>query len=193
MKIKIKIMLFLAVTIAVTTLFFSGEHISARLFSNANAPSAAPQIPEYVLYESVFRLDLSFRRKALEQELMGKPVTSLKTYFKNEAGLSDAEDVTLQKISLEYLQEIQPVNDQATQILSSLRTQFPDGEINEGQVAPAPPPELAALQQQRNSIALSNRDKLVQAFGTSRFGAFDSFVKQDFAANFQALGSPRQQ
>lgn len=166
-----------------------------------NAPIETPpfedqalrsSIPEHVLYESIFRMDLSFRRKALEQELSGQTVTSLKTYFKDEFGLNDEEDDLLRQTAIEYLEDIEPVNAQAIQLLAQLREQFQDGEIPDGQFVPAPPPALADLQSQRNSIALQSRDKLANRLG-KKFEMFDGLVKTRFAANFQSLGPNRQQ
>ncbi|MEP7075504.1 MAG: hypothetical protein ABI878_06805 [Acidobacteriota bacterium] len=190
---KIKIMLFFVVIVFVGALFVGSRHSSANLYFNADSLAAAPQIPDYVLYESMFRLDISFRKKAEIQRLMGQPVTPLEHYFKNKAGLSDAEDEILRQTSLEYFTEMQPINDQATLILSDLRTQFPDGVVPDGQQVQQPPEALAALQEQRDAIALSNRDKLSKTFDGRSFENFDSFVKnakEGFAANFQALGTP---
>lgn len=149
-------------------------------------------IPEHVLYESIFRLDLSFRRKALEQELSGQTVTSLKTYFKDEFGLNDEEDDLLRQTAIEYIEDIEPVNAQAIQLLAQLREQYQDGAIPDGQSVPAPPPGLEDLQNQRNSIALQSRDKLANRLG-KKFEMFDELVKTRFADNFQSLGPNRQQ
>lgn len=190
MKTKISLLLFVATALG---LFFvvNGFDTSARQ-SYVEVESTAPQIPEHVLYESLFRMDLSFRRKALEQETKGQQENSLNTYFKDNFGLSDEEDETLRRISEEFYQDIQPIDAQAAQIIDNLRSQFPYNEIGEGQQVPPPPQALADLQSQRNSIVLGKRDKLAQALGSARFTDLDSYVKQDFAANFQAFGSPRQ-
>lgn len=181
---KLKITLFFALMIAGASLFLGGKYF----FSEVNAQGGINPIPEHILYESVFRFDLSFRKRALEQELTGQKVTGLKTYFKDEANLTQEEDELLKKISFEYLIAIQPVDNQAVQLLDDLRSQFPDGMVPEGQEVPPPPPALAALQDQRNAIALSHRDQLMQAFGTKRFSDFNEFVQGDFAANFQSIG-----
>jgi hypothetical protein len=54
---------------------------------------------------------------------------------------------------------------------------------------PAPPPELGELQNQRNTLALSYRNKLNDAFGKTAFESFDSFMHKKFAQSFQALGT----
>lgn len=68
LQIKIVIAVLLFGMILVTGLTRS----SAELTSTPETPSGpAPQVPDHVLWESVFRLDLSFRRKALYQQFSG--------------------------------------------------------------------------------------------------------------------------
>lgn len=169
---------------------FGGHYLSARLFGNAN-PSVLAQsaIPSHVLYDSLFRMDISFRRKALEQELTGQPVTSLKSYFKDEVALTDAEDKILEQTAIDFLKEVEPIDKRAKEILAQYRELYVDGVVPDGQQIPAPPAELGTLQQQRNTAALNNREKLRNGLGESRFTVFDGFVQQEFSTNFQSNGA----
>lgn len=188
---KLKIVVFLTITTAVILLGFGGKQLAANLTSSKVDLYEVPQIPDYVLYESVFRLDLSFRKKALEQKLSGQAPTALEFYFKDEAGLTVAEDEELRKTAIAYLEAIQPIDAQAVQILAQIREQFPDGQVPEGQSVPPPPAELANLQSQRNAVALEYRNRLENAIGSGKFKSFDGYVKNRFAANFDAVGSVR--
>jgi hypothetical protein len=161
----------------------------AELASMPATPSAAtPLVPDYVLWESVFRLDLSFRRKALDQKLSGETATDLKTYFKDEIGLTPEQDTILRETAIEYLGALQPINAQAVDLIAVLRKSFPDGWVRDGQEAPPPPQALLDLQGKRNALALTYRDRLANRLGSKAFEQFDDFVKGKFAKNFQSIG-----
>lgn len=168
-------------------------NIESWIFHSAKSAERESLIEDHILYETVFRFDLSFRRKALEQELMGQPVTSFKSYFKDEIGLTDEENEILRQTGLEYLEEMHPIDAQAIQVLADFREQFPDGYVETGQEVPPPPPALAGLQEQRNATALNGRDKLASRFSSKTFQNFDEFVKTKFAENFQSLSPARGQ
>lgn len=151
-------------------------------------PGRPPLLPDPVLWESLFRLDLSFRRKALEQELSGKTATDLKTYFKDEIGLKPEEDAILRETAIEYLVAIQPIDAQAIQLLARLRESVPDGHIQDGQEVPPPPQALFDLQGKRNALALTYRNRLADRLGSKAFEQFDNFIKEKFVKNFQSIG-----
>lgn len=187
-------LIILVSALLISTIFLSfNEKIFAEIFAtNSKSDDSGSSIPEYVLYESVFRLDLSFRRKALEQELTSQPITGFKTYFKDNAELTDVEDEALRQVAIEYLVEIQPIETQTNLIISQIREQFPDGLIQSGQEVPPPPPALLLLQEQRNAAAISNWNKLSSRLSGKSFTSLDEFVKTGFADNFRSLAGDRQ-
>ncbi len=123
---KTRIALFFATAFVVATLVFGSQHLSGRLFETTTSASSSSSIASEILYDSLFRMDISFRRKALEQELSGKSVASLKYYFKNQTSLSDEQDLLLEQVAIEYVQEVEPIDAQARQIIAQFREQFPD-------------------------------------------------------------------
>lgn len=182
---------FFALAVALA-LFWGGEHIYARWFSTGSSISAVEAIPDQVLYDSLFRMDVSFRRKALEQELTGQPVTSFKTYFKDSANLTDEENEILRQTAIDFVQEIVPIDTQARQITANFREQYLYGEVPAGGEVAPPPAELGDLQNRRNEIVLRQRDKLSDLLGKAAFEKLDEFIHKDFASNFLANGeAPR--
>ncbi len=183
--------MFLAIAfIAIGMVIGNQSQLTRGLFNfepEVNAQTFS-QIPSHILYDQLFRLVINFRKKAEEQRLTGESVTSLKDYFKDEAKLTDSQNQKLEQLAIEYLQEVEPIDRQARQIIDQLRRQFQDGWVNEGQQVPPPPIELAALQEQRNALAVSYQEKLQELFGKDDFESFDNFVRQNFAQNFQAIG-----
>ncbi len=190
MKIKFTITIALVLTIALVALGFASQSfLTGGLFNftpKVKAQSAS-QIPPQILYDQMFRLIVAFNRKAEIQRLKGETITSLPSYFKEEAHLSDQENEILQQVALEFLQEVKPIDDQATILITQIRESFPDGVIPEGQQVPPPPPELANLQDERNSAAIKYRDRLNELLGNARFADFDRFVQGSFAENFRAI------
>lgn len=128
-----------------------------------------PGIPEHVLFDMVFRLDNEFRAKAMAQETAGEIPTAFKYYFKDEAGLTDEENLILKQVAVEFLEEVQPIDAQAQIVIEG-----------GGKVA-AVAPTLSDLQEQRNAVVLSNRDKLANRLGGTAFGRFNQYVQEDFA------------
>ena len=190
MKNKNTITIALVLAVAVTALAFGSQSPSTSGLFNFTPKVKAQsgsQIPTHILYDQMFRLTVSFRRKAEIQRLKGERVTSLPDYFKEEAKLTDEQNEILQRVAIEFIQEVQPVDDRARVLISQIREAFPDGVVPDGQEVPPPPPELANLQNQRNSAALARRSQLEELFGKNKFTEFDNFIQGGFAANFQAI------
>lgn len=191
MKKKNIITIILVLSVFVTVVVLGSQsQLTRRLFNFEPEVKAetVSQIPSHILYDQLFRLAVNFRRKAEEQRLKGESVSSLKDYFKDEAKLSDSQNQILEQTAIEYIQEVEPIDNQARQIIGQIRAQFQDGWVNEGQQVPPPPTELATLQEQRNALALSYREKLQDSLGKENFESFDNFVQKNFAQNFQAIG-----
>lgn len=188
MRTKV-VSLFLTLAVAIT-LFLGGEHIYASWFATVSPLNAVSAVPDHVLYDSLFRMDVSFRRKALEQQLLGQPVTSLQSYFKNNAKLTDEENEILRQIAIEFIEEIEPIDTRARQVTSDIREQHPYGEVPAGSEVAPPPAELGDLQNMRNEIVLQKRDKLSDRLGKDAFEKLDKFMHNEFAENFQPNGSP---
>jgi hypothetical protein len=141
------------------------------------------EIPEYVLYESIFRL---------ESRNQSKDNIQLESHFKNTFELNSEQDEKLRQTAIEFTEAIRPIDALARVITDELRKQFPSEKSPIVDVELLQPPvELAELQAQRNAIVLEYRDKLQAAFGAAKFQAVDEKVKTDFASNFRKLDGPR--
>lgn len=144
------------------------------------------EIPEYILYEKVFRLVIEFDSLAESQEENGEPITPFHAYFKDEAKLTAQNDQFLLQAAKQYYQEIQLVDAQAEAVIEQLRQQYPVGSLPEGELI-KPSQELLQLQEQRNKVALLYRDKLKDLLGEANFNEFDGFVKGKFALGIKVI------
>lgn len=143
------------------------------------------EIPENVLYESIFRLEKRNQVNKRKQVRDGTPEDDPKSLFKKRFDLTDEEDKALRQIAEEFNQNVQPIDARAREITDALRQQYQNGKATEQSELPPPPAELAELQERRNAIVLEHRDKLKASVGTEGFGSIDEKVKSEFAENFR--------
>lgn len=174
--------------VVITTIAFSGQMQSAKqTIVSATADSQGnPQIPTFVLYDRMFRTIIRVRAIAETQRLKGERVTLMKTYFKDEAQLSDEENEILEQLATEFIEAVQPINDEAGELIGQIRETFPDGIVPNGEQVPPPPKELENLQNKRNDLALEYRTRLEKSLG-NKFADFDNFMHGGFASNFQSV------
>ena len=161
--------------------------------TNPEPNSAQTNIPTYILYDRVFRLVISFKKKAELQKIRGERITLIQNYFKDETQLTDQQNKILEQVAIEFLQKVQPIDTQAQVLMAQVWQLFPDDLVPAGKKVPPPPPELANLQGQRNDLALSHRDRLKELLGNSKFSEFDNFVQGRFASSFQTISITPQQ
>ena len=155
------------------------------LFSVESQVHASSKIPTHILYDQLFRVIVSFRRKAEIQRLTGKNVTKLPNYIKESANLTDEENEKLTQFALEFMESVEVIDAHALDLIAQIREEFPDGEVGEGQQISPPPAELTDLQNQRNDLALSYRDKISKSFSKESFEAFDEYMHKEFIKGFQ--------
>jgi hypothetical protein len=142
------------------------------------------EIPDYTLYDQLFRIVFSFSKKAESQELSSEKIIGLTNYFKNRANLTDEENQILQNIALEFIPQVAPIDAQARAIIEDARQKSATGIVSREQ---SPPAELVNLQEQRNVLVLYYRDRLSASFGADRFAKFDEFIMGDFASRFRVV------
>jgi hypothetical protein len=143
----------------------------------------ATRAPEHVVYRVFFHHLMALRNQATEIERKGGDGRGLRSYYKNKARLTDAEALTLDQIAADCDREIASLDAKASKIIMAIRTRAQvSHSLSAGSVPPLPP-ELAAMQQQRNSIILRARQKLRTALGEEAFRQLDDFIKVDAERN----------
>lgn len=187
MKIKNTITIVLVLIIAVTTVAFGsqlslpGELFNFAFQANAQTPS---RVPSYVLYDKLFRMIISFKKKTDSQEMSDEKVTGLKNYFKSRANLTEEENQILQNTALEFIQQVSPVDTEARNIIAQKRLSNPTGIVPKDEL---PPAELINLQEQRNALALQYRDRLKESLGSEVSAKFDRYIEGEFASHFEEI------
>lgn len=189
MKKKNKFTITLVIVVAVTSLAFgssSNLNFTKELFdfgfgtSNQNTSN----IPDYVLYDKLFRMIVSFKNRAETQEMSAEKLIAIENYFKDRAKLNDEENQILQNIALGYIQEITPIDSQAKTIIAQARQSYAGGVVPRNQPLPA---ELVNLQEQRNTLVLKYRDRLKESYDSDGFDKLNGFIEDEFASQFESI------
>ena len=152
----------------------------------ANGTSAT-EVPEYILYDQMFRLIVRFKKLAEEQEAKGQQATPLHGYFEREAKLNDEQTRILQETAVGYVGEIELVDAQARVIIETIRSTIPRGQPLADKRVLEPPAELKELQKKREDLALRYRDHLRDLFGPEQFQNFQNFIQQNMKQSITAM------
>lgn len=139
-------------------------------------------IPNHVLYDNLFRIVISLKKKADSEQTNSEKRIGLENYFKSRAGLNDVENQTLQSVALGYMQQVALLDSQAKAVIIQTRQANPNGVVPVNQ---PPPAELVNLQNQRNELALSYREHLKESMDADGFAKVEKFVSEDFASHIQ--------
>lgn len=133
--------------------------------------------PEHVKYWLLFSHVVSLKNKADELERKGRK-TSLRSAVKKDAGLSDEQGQSLENISLECAKEVEQLDGRAKRVIDAFKSRYPGGHVPDGETLPPPPPELTALQRERDNAVLRARARLHASLGDREFERLDAFAKR---------------
>jgi len=143
------------------------------------APRNVPgDLPEPVLYGTVFHHVIALQKQAAILEKKGEDGSKYRLLYRRRAKLDEQQARALDKIAADCQLEVTQQDQKAWQLIAAARAQVAGGRLAKGQTPKAPPKELAALQQERNDIVLKARDRLREALGDQEFERFDAFVRE---------------
>src|SRR6266850_4641496 len=103
----------------------------------------------------------------------GKDTTALRSFFQHKANLSEFQARILDTVAAECVRQVDAQDARAQQIISAFRLRFPPGKLPKGVKLPPPPPELTQMQNERDAMILSARDRLRIALGEDEFQRFE--------------------
>lgn len=151
-------------------------------------PGQRAFLPSYVVYRTLFHALNTLDQKAAEAEGQGRFETA-QTYrraLRQDFDLSDESTATLNRIAAEYEKAVQKVDARAREILRARRQYYPDNTLPVGRAPLGASPELATLQQERNSLALQYAGRLQEAMNPSDWERFDDLVMVRIAAGIKS-------
>lgn len=107
-----------------------------------------------------------------------------------EAALGEAHARALEAVAAATVAEVERQDAKAREVIDAFRSRYPGGVVPRGERLPPPPPELKAMQEERNAIILRGRERVRATLGEREFGRFNEFVLRRFAA--KGLGEEKQ-
>ncbi len=139
--------------------------------------------PEHVVYRSFFHHLITLKDRAAEIERNGGNGSGLRGYYSKKADLTGEQGSALDQIASDYEREVAALDAKAKILITAFRARgLTKHSVTSGTLPPLPP-ELTAMQQQRNSVILRARQKLRTALGEEAFQQLDGFIKRDAERN----------
>jgi len=153
--------------------------------STAGTPESprAGRAPEHVVYRLFFHHLMALKNRAVEIERKGGDGSGLRGYYLKKANLTSEQGRALDQIAADCEREVTNLDAKAKGLITAFRARaLTKHSVTNGTVPPLPP-ELTAMQQQRNSAILHAREKLRAALGDQAFQQLDGFIKVDAERN----------
>ena len=113
--------------------------------------------------------------------------------YEEQANIDSSQSQLLFQTAQDCMDAIKPINDEAKEIITKARANFPKGEVKSPEDLPPPPPELKELQQRKDDVVLRFRDMLKDGLGTQKFSEFNDFARQKIAPQVTTNLNPTRQ
>lgn len=157
------------------------EFIAKYLNSSANAQAIEPEspaltdlttennfisaaTPDHIVFDMLFHMTKRLDEAAARLETQGRSGRIWREYFERHAGINMQQANLLRQVTNDFYRDVSPIHQQAMQIIIVRRNARAAG------LPPTTtPPELSALQLQRQIIALRHRDRLSNLLGNEAF------------------------
>jgi hypothetical protein len=152
-------------------------------------PAEQPQqraVPAHAVYNEFFYHVNFLKRKADKEEKAGKEAALLRSFYKRQAKLDDAQTQLLDRAAADLGGKLERMDQKAQKIIEKFRADVQATEIKPGQRPPAPPTELKAMQAERDTLVLRARDELRASLGEEAFARLDHYVQQNIATRMNA-------
>ncbi len=138
-------------------------------------------------YRILFRQALQYKALSDKANPSQDPKPDLNHLLAARFGLSEDDNATLERLSVAYQGEIDPIHKQIVEVIQRFHARFPDKTIRAETDASAPP-ELSSLQTQEDRVTLRYRDLLRNSMREDAYQAFHARLLQKFGKSLK-LGS----
>jgi hypothetical protein len=162
----------------------AGIDLSAQ--SPSSTTTAQPPNP-LALYRAFFHHIQFLESEAVKADALGQPdAAELRGIYQKKIGIAAADASVLTQWAATNVQAVQQLNATAQQIIQAHRAQYPGGIVPAGQPHPTPPPQLAALTKQRDSVTSAHIQSLKASLSADAFAKVDNFVQTQFSRDFKS-------
>jgi hypothetical protein len=154
-------------------------------------PAQDMRAPDHVIYDAFFHYVVALKDDATDLERSGKSGESLRNYVQVRAGLDYEQARLLDAIASSCVKEVEQQDRDARAVIEKFKAQFPGGRVPKGARVPPPPPELRAMQRQRDAIIVRARSRLQAEIGEVGFNRLAGFVDKYISPNTRPVKPPR--
>ena len=144
------------------------------------------QVPAHAVYNEFFFHVNFLRKKAAKEEAAGKEAGALRSFYKRQAKLDDAQNLTVDKAAADLERELDRVDQKIARVIEKFRADVQAMEIKPGQRPPDPPVGLKAMQEERDALVMRALDGLRASLGGEAFGRLDQYIQQHIAPRMSA-------
>lgn len=141
-------------------------------------PAVKREIPDHVLYDFYFRRLALIKEKADARINKGQSAIALRSQIMQELSIDEGSELIIENIAIRCMQEARDLDKRAQEVIEHSRAMYPNGRVDKAQMAPRPPKELLALNDQRKAIFLRAQSDLRQLLGQSTFDQVDLRIKK---------------
>lgn len=149
-------------------------------------PSQRP-VPAHAVYNEFFFHVNFLRKKAAKEVAAGKDAGALRSFYKRQAALDDAQNMLIDKAAAELERELERVDRKISKVIEKFRADVQAMEIKPGQRPPDPPAELKGMQAERDALVMRALDGLRASLGGEAFGRLDQYIQQHIAPRMTAM------
>lgn len=142
---------------------------------------------EAIPYRAIFRRVLTYQKKADAEELVGGGKSHYRSIVARRLELSDFDDASLRRISLDYEKQSAPLQKQISDQIKQFRAKSVEG-VRSG-MDMSPPPALAELEIQEDAVVLLHRDLLRNAMRPDDYKRMQENVNRLFGSSPLASGT----
>lgn len=154
--------------------------VGSSLNAQQTSTSVQPLDPvDITAYRILFRRAVLYKNLADQADAAHSPKPYLRRILANRFALNDFDSSTLERLSLAYQREIDPLHDQALAVMRQFHARFPLAIVGPG-VDASPPPELSLLQNQQDLVVLRYRDLLRSSMREEDFQKLHARIQADF-------------
>ena len=151
-----------------TVLLLSAASVAfSQTSTSSSSPSDLPlQVPsDQVVYKHLFRHVAAFASQADQRQQEGQSAEPFRHYFRRKLSLNPEEELDLTTISLDYVQQLEPIKAQVAAVLAAWHMQYPPGPTEKALWPTAPPAELAGLKAQEAQVLQQHMNQWQDAAG----------------------------
>ncbi|HMM79823.1 MAG TPA: hypothetical protein PKC65_07370 [Pyrinomonadaceae bacterium] len=180
---KNSILIIAGVVLLVASLAFAAhDQLAGGLFrigtkSNSN-------VPESVIYDNLFRTVVELKKRSVSGEIDTNKSLAHSTFIQSYGDLTDADYRILEDTAIAYVKEVSLIDEQAKAMIDQTRQKFANGIVPRNSPVP---PELIKLQNERNAMALTYRDRLRDALGAERFVEVEKFIVEKWGGKIKQV------